>query len=241
MNDIIVSPETYTDLGSTWDIIVSGTFWVSDPEDLKFFNGFKSLLFYDRANGTGNFYFHYPFDSIPSVPLEGYVSSGSVLPGETVSFYVNSRVGAYTIKIYRQDQSADGVLMTTLENIQQFPQPFPVGQLAFRDGPAWPPVADFVIPRDWPSALYLARVETPSLFPVPVSAEGEASSSSCDEGPALYDGNSVRGTRTGSGESVKNSCFHRRHHILGLQLLGWSRPLRHERAEFSNVYFTRLW
>lgn len=170
--DIIVSQETYPDLGTNWDIIVSGTFWVPDPEDLKFFNGFKSLLFYDRAKGSGEFYFHYPYDSIPVVPLEGYVSSGSVLPGETISFYVNSRVGSYTIKIYRQDQSADGMLMTTLENIQQFPQPFPVAQLAFRDGPAWPPVADFVIPQDWPSALYLARVETPSLIPAPVSAEG---------------------------------------------------------------------
>ena len=99
-NAIIVSNEVYTGWRTGWDV---ATFSARSGRPIlrpePFFNGFKSLLFYDRANGYGEFYFHYPYDSIPAVPLEGYVSSGSVLPGETMSFYVNSRVGPYTIEV----------------------------------------------------------------------------------------------------------------------------------------------
>jgi hypothetical protein len=159
---ISVSDETYADWRTSWDIIVSGVFWAADPEDLNFQNGFTSLLFYDHARGYGEFYFHAPFQATMARVLEGYVSPASVVPGETVSFYVNSQVGPFTINIYRQDQSADGALMGAVDNIQQLPQ-LPIGRLDYRDGPAWPPVADFVIPQDWPSGLYLARAETTTV------------------------------------------------------------------------------
>jgi hypothetical protein len=156
---IIPSDEVYTDWRTSWDVIVPGDFWTADPEDVKFRNGFTDLLFYDRANGYGEFYFHDPFESVEGELLEGYASPESVEPGNTVNFYVNSRVGPYTIKIFRQDQSEDGALIATVDTIQQFPQ-LPIGRLDYRDGPTWPPVAELVIPQDWPSGLYLARAET---------------------------------------------------------------------------------
>jgi hypothetical protein len=159
---ISVSDETYAGWPTSWDIIVSGVFWAADPEDLNFQNGFTSLLFYDRTRGYGEFDFHAPFEATLARTLDGYVSPASVVPGETVSFYVNSQVGPFTIKIYQQDESADGALMAAVDNIQQLPQ-LPIGRLDYRDGPAWPPAADFVIPQDWPSGLYLARAETTSV------------------------------------------------------------------------------
>ena len=156
---IRLGEETYSDWRTSWGIIVPGNFWEPDPEYPKFQNGFTDLLFYDRAAGYGEFFLHEPFGSIEVHDLEGYVFPGSVAPGETINLYVNSRVGPYTINIYRQD--VDEVLMTNIQNIQQFPQPFPIGRLDYRDGPAWPPVAEIVIPQNWPSGLYLARAEAP--------------------------------------------------------------------------------
>ena len=166
-NDSNVKWETYDDWRTTWDIIVPGEFWEPDPEYVKFQNGFTDLLFYDRANGYGEFYLHEPFEAITPVDLEGYVSSGSVIPGETINFYVNSRVGPYTITVYRQD--CDEVLMTTIENIYQFPQPFPIRRLDYRDGPAWPVIAQLTIPPTWPSGLYLARIQATSSQVAPLT------------------------------------------------------------------------
>jgi hypothetical protein len=154
---VTVGPEEYTDWLTTWDIIVPGNFWEPDPEYARFQNGFTDLLFYDRSQGYSEFWLHEPFGSILVQDLEGYVSSGSVAPGETINFYVNSRVGPYTIRVFQQD--AEEVLVATLQNIDQFPEPFPIGRLDYRDGPSWPPVAELVIPDAWPSGLYLARVE----------------------------------------------------------------------------------
>lgn len=157
LGSITIGPEAYADWRSSWDVIVPGNFWEPDPEYTRFQNGFTDLLFYDRPQGYGEFWLHEPFESIVVQDLEGYVSSGSVAPGETINFYVNSRVGAYTIRVFRQD--VEEVLMIDLPYIRQFPQPFPIGQVDYRDGPAWPPVAELVIPASWPSGLYLARVE----------------------------------------------------------------------------------
>jgi hypothetical protein len=150
------TPETYDDWRTTWHLIVPGNFWEPDPEYVKFQDGFSDLLFYDRPHGYGEFYSHEPYDSIYARDLEGYVSSGSVAQGENIGFHVNSRVGAYTITVYREDLTE--VLMTAIPNIQQFQQPFPIGRLDYRDGPTWPTVAELNIPTEWPSGLYIARV-----------------------------------------------------------------------------------
>jgi hypothetical protein len=158
--------ESYDDWRTTWDIIVPGNFWEPDPEYVKFQNGFTDLFFYDRMNRYAEFCLHEPFEAIVVENLEGYVSPGSVIPGETIDFYVNSRVGPYTITVYRQDR--DEMFMTTIENIHQYSEPFPIRRLDYRDGPAWPVVAQLVIPATWPSGLYLARVEAVSGEPVPL-------------------------------------------------------------------------
>jgi hypothetical protein len=162
---ILVSTETYTNWRTSWDIIAPGEFWTADPEDVKFRNGFTDLLFYDRANGYGEFYYHEPYQAILSSPLEGYALPESLVPGETINLYLNKQsvVGPIAISIYRQD--TDLVLMTIIQNIQQYSEPFPIGRMDYRDGPSWPPTAELVIPAGWPSGLYFAHVEATSVEP----------------------------------------------------------------------------
>jgi hypothetical protein len=93
--------EPYPGIGATWDIIVPGNFWVEAEGDLNFLDGgFSDLLFYDRQAGRGDFYLHEPPQSTPcqnpaGYPqnLWGYASTGSLRPGETIDFFVSSRVG----------------------------------------------------------------------------------------------------------------------------------------------------
>ena len=183
---ISLSGESYDNWSTSWDIIVPGKFWAADPEDLLFQNGFTDLLFYDHANGYGEFYLHEPYKPICEEKLEGYVIPDSVAPGDAIEFHVNSRVGPYLIKIYRQDLGE--VLMTTIRDIQQFSQPFPIGRQAYRDGPGWPSVAEMVIPAEnWPSGLYLARVETlPIVDPGGETNAPVAVSRSAFSGPPSY-------------------------------------------------------
>jgi N,N-dimethylformamidase beta subunit-like, C-terminal len=88
-----------------------------------------------------------------------------VLPGGKIDFHVNSRVGPYTIKVYRQ--GVNEILMASVPVVAEFPGPYPIGPLAWRDGPDWPVAAELTIPPDWPSGLYLARVEQLPLRPQP--------------------------------------------------------------------------
>lgn len=153
---LFAGSESYSGFRTTWDLIVPGQFWEADPEATKFQDGFTDLLFYDRAQGYGEFYLHEPFNSILVNPLEGYASPGSVYPGGNLRIFVNSRIGPYAIDIFRQD--IDQVFMAAVQTIQSCSQPFPISRLAYRDGPAWPPVAEFTIPQDWQSGLYFVRV-----------------------------------------------------------------------------------
>jgi hypothetical protein len=172
---VLEGAESYNNWRSSWDIIVPGDFWVVDEDDVKFQNGFTDLLFYERPSGYGEFYLHEPFNSIEVEPLAGYASLGSVIQGGEISFHVNSRIGPYTIDIYRQD--VDEVLMTTITDVRQFPRPHPIGRTAWRDGPDWPAVASLKIPTSWPSGLYFARVAPPTIMgpvrPVRPPIEGE--------------------------------------------------------------------
>jgi hypothetical protein len=185
----IVPNETQTGLPSTAGPIVVGTFWQPNDEDYKFADGpsapgsppydpdwrfgtgcFTDVLLYDRAAGSGHFYFHEPLPP-PAVPLDGYITSktavkggdsvatGSVVPGESIAFHVSSQCGAYTIDIYLEGAFADGPerLMATLDGLPTDPTPYPVARTAYRDGAGWPAVTTFTVP-DWPSGVYLARV-----------------------------------------------------------------------------------
>lgn len=124
----------------------------------SFQNGFTDLLFYDPARQTGEFYLHEPYQAIQEVDLEGYAKPGSVAPGDTINLYVNSRVGPFTLNIYRQDP--DETFVSAVD-VQAPSQPLPIGRMDYRDGPSWPPVGEVVIPSDWPSGLYYARADAP--------------------------------------------------------------------------------
>ena len=172
---VLEGAETYDDWRLSWDIIVAGDFWVVDEDDVKFQNGFTDLLFYERPNGYGEFYLHEPFNAIEVERLAGYASSESVIQGGEITFHVNSRVGPFTIRIYRQGLVE--VLMATLTNVEQFPRPYPIERTAWRDGPRWPAAASLTVPRSWPSGLYFARVAQLSQIgpvgPVGPAMEGE--------------------------------------------------------------------
>ncbi len=54
--------------------------------------------------------------------------------------------------------------MAVIDGLPSNPTPFPIARNAYQDGAKWPSVAHFVIP-DWPSGLYLARVQTSGATP----------------------------------------------------------------------------
>jgi len=193
----LVLREEQSGLRPSTDLIVAGNFWMSNPEDHWFNDGppvsssppfdpnwrygtgaFSDLLFYDRNAGLGEFYFHEPLPP-PVEAVDGYitsqsshgdavpVSTGSVLPGESISFHVSSHAGPYSITIYRTGFFADGAteeMMAVIDGLPSNPTPFPIARNAYQDGAGWPSVAQFVVP-DWPSGLYLARVQTSGATP----------------------------------------------------------------------------
>ncbi len=186
----IVPNETQSGVPAGATLLVAGVFWRPNEEDHWFADGpavsasppydpdwrfgtggFSDLLFYISQAGTGEFYFHEPLTP-PALPLDGYVTSqtslrgtdvatGSVLPGEPVSFHVSSQVGAYSIAIYQQAVISDGAterMVATIQGLPDDPLPLDISRTAYRDGAGWPPVTVFTVPADWPSGLYLARV-----------------------------------------------------------------------------------
>ena len=187
----IVLRETQSGLRTTANILVAGNFWMSNPEDHWFNDGppssstppydpdwrfgtgpYTDFLFYDANAGLGEFYFHEPLP-YPVAPLEGYitsqtksgdawVSTGSVVPGESISFHVSSQLGPYSITIYQTgifDGGSTEQMMTVIDGLPADPMSFPIGRTAYKLGAQWPAVASFVVPS-WPSGLYLARVQT---------------------------------------------------------------------------------
>ena len=175
-------------------ILVAGIFWQPNQDDHWFSDGpevsttppydpdwrfatgaFSDLLLYDRDLGTGDFYFHEPLPP-PIAALDGYVTStsspggtegsatGSVVPGEPVSFQVSSQVGPYSITIFQQYALPDGTTereVANLDGLPKAPEPLPISRLSYRDGAGWPAAARFTVP-EWPSGVYLARVSAQS-------------------------------------------------------------------------------
>ena len=187
----IVPRETQAGLRPAANLAVAGIFSMPDSEDHWFNDGppasgpppydpqwrfgtgaFSGVLLYDQGPGLGEFYFHGPLPP-PAEPLEGYISSqttsygaqpvstGSVLPGESINIHVSSQCGPYSMTIYRLGCFADGTTeqeMATISGLPADPVPFPVSRTAYRDGAGWAAAATFVVP-DWPSGLYVARVQ----------------------------------------------------------------------------------
>jgi len=187
----IVWLETQSGLRQTASLLVAGNFWMSSPEDHWFNDGppssltppydadwrfgtgtYSDLLFYDENAGLGETYFHEPLP-YPVPALEGYitsqtwgtdawVSTGSVIPGETINFHVSSQLGPYSIAIYRSgffDGGSTEQMMTVIDGLPANPVPFPIGRTGYKLGAQWPAIASFVVPP-WPSGLYFARVQS---------------------------------------------------------------------------------
>lgn len=165
----IVPRETQAGLRPAATLAVAGIFSMPDSEDHWFNDGppasgpppydpqwrfgtgaFSGVLLYDQGPGLGEFYFHGPLPP-PAEPLEGYISSqtssygaqpvstGSVLPGESINIHVSSQCGPYSMTIYRLGCFADGTTeqeMATISGLPADPAPFPVSRTAYRDGPA---------------------------------------------------------------------------------------------------------
>ena len=190
----MVLHETQAGLRPTASLAVAGMLSMPDSEDHKFNDGppasgsppydpqwrfgtgaFSGVLLYDQEAGLGEFYFHGPLPP-PAVPLDGYVSSqtksdgtqpvstGSVVPGESIDIHVSSQVGPYSITIYQRGYFTGATTereMATIDGLPVDPAPLPVGPTAYRDGAGWPAAATFVVP-DWPNGLYVARVQAAS-------------------------------------------------------------------------------
>ncbi len=184
--------ETLSIAAGAADLVAAGSFWRANPEDHWFDDGppmsstppydpewrfgaggFSDFLTYDRGAGIGRTYFHEPITPVVQ-PISGYISSltshgsaapvstGSVLPGETIGFHISSHQGAYSITIYRQGVSIEGrteEMMATIEGLPSNPAPHAIARNAYADGALWPAAKTFVVPQ-WPSGLYLARVQT---------------------------------------------------------------------------------
>jgi N,N-dimethylformamidase beta subunit-like protein len=148
------------------DLLIPGNFWMADSEDRLFPDGaFTDLVLYNRADGYGEIYSHEPPDPTPIAPFDGYVSSGSVLPGDTIDFHISSQVGPYAINLYRQE--ANEVPVGHVDGLPTAPTPFPIGRTAYKTGAGWPAAGSLTVPESWPSGLYIARVESPSILVQP--------------------------------------------------------------------------
>ena len=172
-------------------IAVAGNFWMANEEDHWFNDGppvssppqfdpdwrfgtgtFSDLLIYERVAGLGEFYFHEPLGPPPE-PLEGYITSttshkglpaistGSVLPGETIAFHVSSQHGPYTITIYRQgsEHGKFDKRWRRSKDCRAIRRRFRSRATHIATARSGRAVATFVIP-DWPSGFYVARVRT---------------------------------------------------------------------------------
>ena len=142
-----------------WDLLTRGNFWMADPEDRLFADGaFTDLVLYDRADGYGEIDLHEPPDPTPIEQFAGYLSPGSVLPGDTIDFYVSSQVGPYTITIFRQ-----GVNEAMVGHVEGLPN-HATSRRRFRSGsqptssvPDGQSPEVSPVPPTWPTGLYLAR------------------------------------------------------------------------------------
>ena len=171
--------------------------------------GFTDFLFYDRADGYAEFSLKEPSQTTPMDPLQyplaGYVCPRSALPGETISFYISSQIGAYTIDVYRQGASL--IYMLSVPVAANAARPYGISRTAYRDGAQWPEVARVTVPQQWPSGLYLARVSGRRVSWKARDGNRAVSKSDCAGGRAIQRAPSARWRRWQPAEpSLGQSC-----------------------------------
>ena len=93
--------------------------------------------------------------------IEGYCSHTSVRAGQTITFHVSTNPSSrFAVEIYRMGfyGGTGGRLMRRIGPLDGQLQPDPpVGPKRRRDC-AWAPAAALVVPRDWPSGVYLGKL-----------------------------------------------------------------------------------
>lgn len=93
--------------------------------------------------------------------VEGYCSQQSVAAGETLKIFVSTRPARkFTIEIFRMGyyQGRGARRMTVLGPLQGGPQPDPPIEERRLRQCRWEPAAELKIPEDWPSGVYLGRL-----------------------------------------------------------------------------------
>ncbi len=93
--------------------------------------------------------------------IEGYCSQQSIEAGETLRWMVSTNPARrFTIDVYRMGYygGAGARLMTQLGPFNGRPQPEPPVQERRLRECKWEPSAEFKIPADWPSGVYLGRL-----------------------------------------------------------------------------------
>jgi hypothetical protein len=109
---------------------------------------------------------HYAFDAssgsgLRSPRLEGYCSEASLYPGEKIRFMVSANpAGKFTLDLYRSGYygGKGGRHMARLGPFSGEPQPVPLMGMERVRECAWQPAAEFEIPSDWPSGVYLGKL-----------------------------------------------------------------------------------
>lgn len=104
--------------------------------------------------------------------IEGYCSHQSIRSGETLQVMVSAQPACrFTLEVFRMGYygGAGARLMTTLGPLAAKPQPVPpVGPERLREC-RWEPTLELKIPTDWPSGVYLGRlnrvVESSAVHP----------------------------------------------------------------------------
>jgi hypothetical protein len=95
--------------------------------------------------------------------IEGYCSKQSVMAGESIDFFVSAKPSAkFTLDLFRMGYygGAGARLMATLGPFDAKLQPDPpIGDKRLREC-TWESTTNFTIPTDWPSGVYLGRLNT---------------------------------------------------------------------------------
>jgi hypothetical protein len=116
-------------------------------------SGYTDLLLYDVASGVGNFYCSETPVEWRTGLIQGYAGATSVLPGETLPFHVSCKVGLFALDIFRI-----GINEEMLFQAQGSSSLLAVGDEAYAKGCGWPSALNVVVPNDWSSGLYIARI-----------------------------------------------------------------------------------
>ncbi len=104
-------------------------------------------------------------ESVPTRLIEGFASAPSYLPGQTLRLAVNTSGASFGVSIFRVSGNAPAA--SPFELMAQIPsqagqrQPAPlVDSVTKMVAARWSSTVAFAIPKDWPSGVYLARLES---------------------------------------------------------------------------------